>query len=105
MAAVKTFVFKLKASNGSGMSNVLQSGVDQREAERKILAKYPSATILDVRLQREIAQPRAGLFASGANALLATNQLHYSYGVGNSVLAKALILLTLPHKPGDVIAG
>ncbi|WET12928.1 MULTISPECIES: hypothetical protein [Pseudomonas] len=51
MAAVKTFVFKLKASNGSGMSNVLQNGVDQREAERKILAKYPGATILDVRLQ------------------------------------------------------
>jgi hypothetical protein len=51
VAAVKTFVFKLKASNGSGMSNVLQNGVDQREAERKILAKYPGATILEVRQQ------------------------------------------------------
>ena len=48
MAAVKTYVFKLKASNGSGMSNVLQNGTDQREAERKILQKYPGATILDV---------------------------------------------------------
>lgn len=51
VAAVKTFVFKLKASNGSGMSNVLQNGVDQREAQRKILAKYPGATILEVRQQ------------------------------------------------------
>jgi hypothetical protein len=51
VAAVKTYVFKLKASNGSGMSNVLQNGTDQREAERKILQKYPGATILEVRQQ------------------------------------------------------
>lgn len=49
--AVITFVFKLKAKNGSGMSNVLQNGSDQRDAERKILEKYPGATILDVRRQ------------------------------------------------------
>lgn len=51
MATVKTYVFKLKASNGTGMNNVLQNGTDQREAERKILQKYPGATILDVRQQ------------------------------------------------------
>lgn len=49
--AVKTYVFKLKAKNGTGMGNVLQNGTDQRDAERKILEKYPGATILDVRLQ------------------------------------------------------
>ena len=51
MAAVKTYVYKLKASTGSGMSNVLQNGTDQRVADRKILQKDPGATILDVREQ------------------------------------------------------
>ncbi len=49
MAAAKTFVFSLKDKNGSGMSNVLQNGTDQRDAERKILEKYPGATIREVR--------------------------------------------------------
>jgi hypothetical protein len=49
VAAVKTYVFKLKTSTGAGMANVLQNGVDQREAERKISEKYPGCTILDVR--------------------------------------------------------
>ncbi|OLS62758.1 hypothetical protein [Pseudomonas putida] len=49
--AVITFVFKLKAKNGNGMNNVLQNGSDQRDAERKILEKYPGATILEVRRQ------------------------------------------------------
>lgn len=49
--AVVTFVFKLKTKSGSGMSNVLQNGSDQRDAERKILEKDPGATILDARRQ------------------------------------------------------
>lgn len=51
MAAVKTYVFKLKAKNGSGMSNVLQNGADARDAERKNLQKHPGATVLEVREQ------------------------------------------------------
>lgn len=51
MAAVKTYVFKLKAKNGSGIGNVLQNGTDARDAERKVLQKYPGATVLDVREQ------------------------------------------------------
>ncbi|KAF2395377.1 MULTISPECIES: hypothetical protein [Pseudomonas] len=49
--AVKTFVFSLKTKSGNGMSNVLQNGTDQRDAERKILEKYPGATIREVRQQ------------------------------------------------------
>lgn len=49
--AVKTYVFKLKHKSGSISNNVLQNGVDQREAERKILEKHPGATVLEVRLQ------------------------------------------------------
>lgn len=51
MAAVKTYVFKLKGKNGNGMNNVQQNGADQRDAERKVLQRYPGATILEVREQ------------------------------------------------------
>lgn len=46
---VITFVLKFKAKNGNGMNNVLQNGGEQRDADRKILKKYPGATILEVR--------------------------------------------------------
>lgn len=49
MAAVKTFVFSIRNKNKTTSSNVLQNGISQREAERKILEKHPGATILEVR--------------------------------------------------------
>ncbi|WDH25120.1 hypothetical protein [Pseudomonas chlororaphis] len=51
MAAMKTYVFRLKGKNGNGMNNVLQSGTDQRDAERKVLQRHPGATIVEVREQ------------------------------------------------------
>lgn len=50
--AIKTYVFKLKLKTGHLMSNVLQNGQDEREAERKIQEKYPGVTILELRPQK-----------------------------------------------------
>ena len=49
MAAVITYVFRLKPKSGSIMAGVLQNAYDQREAERKIEAKYPGVIILEVK--------------------------------------------------------